>query len=165
MIRIRRDSLLVFFVCIGISSFVLISLESQKGTEMFFGIGPIRYVQYLCYALLTLGCLVFLQGIQKKNHTKVYLNVENNSKQYTKFSLLPALKIISLITSFLIFMFFLEKIGFIFSGILLMLLTAFIIRGFSIPKLYEFFFQLLFSIVTVLFIYISFDVFMMVDLP
>lgn len=163
--RIRRDSFLVFSVCMGISIFVLISLDSQQGNEVFFGIGPIRYVQYLCYALIALGSLVFFQGIEKEKNIKKFCSFTKESAQDAPFDLIPFLKIFSLLISFFIFMFLFKNIGFVSSGILLMLLTSFIIRGFIIPKFDEFFFQLLFSFAIVLFIYISFDIFLMVDLP
>ena len=154
--RISRDSWLVFLVCIGLSSFVILnSLEDPQG----FGIGPNGYVKLLCGGLIALGIVTLFQGIISRKKTTTYSEKPetSNYKAYVKIALV--------MTSSLIFMLLLKYLGFFISGFMLMVSSSLIIKGLPLPKAREFGLQLLFAIGTVLFVYLSFSVFIGVELP
>jgi hypothetical protein len=156
MAYISKDSWLVFLLCIGVGSFVILnSLENPEG----FGIGPNGYVKLLCGALIALGIVTLLQEIVGRKKTAVYSEKPEISNQAAY------IKVASIMVASLIFMLLLKYFGFFSSGIMLMVSSSLIIRGFPLPKAKTFCLQLLFSIGTVLFVYLSFSVFIGVDLP
>lgn len=158
MSRISRDSWLVLLVCIGISSFALInSLDNPQGRDQVFDIGANRYVQFLCATLITLGIISFLQGVFGRKKTAVHSQNPDPSR-YKGY-----VKVASVLVASCVFMLVMKHLGFILSGIILMLSTTIIIKG--LPKAREFGIQLLFTIITIFLVYLCFTIFIGVELP
>jgi hypothetical protein len=156
MAKISRDSWLVFLLCIGVSAFVIVnSLDSPEG----FVIGPNGYVRLLCGALIMLGIVTLLQELMSRKKTSI-CSEKTEGSTYEAY-----IKVAFVMVSSLIFMLLLKYIGFFLSGIMLMVSSSLIIEGLPLPKARDFGLQFLFAIGTVLFVYLSFSVFIGVDLP
>jgi len=151
---VRRDTWVLFGVCLVAGAFAyLSSLESLQG----FGIGPNGYVRLLSGALIALGVIAFVQDAVTVKKKRVH-EKKAGSAGYRVYVKIMLLMIVSLL-----FMFILPLSGFYVSGVILMILSAMIIKGeFSSFKFI--FKQLLFSILTMVFIYFAFGYFMRIDL-